>query len=161
MIFHQIQLDSVKQVKFSQILQVIGSQNTENTKIQFHTRRAHCAVTLSAHLPRVCAEKKMCNLIIYWCLFELIIYLEIDNLENQLKQVQQMLSQLLPHKILGGKTLKNVQIDPQTTDIWPKQLIVTLSVREWVNDALIRESNANKAFELMRIIEYTNSPMEQ
>ena len=128
MIFHQIQLDSVKQVKFSQILQVIGSQNTENTKIQFHTRRAHCAVTLSAHLPRVCAEKKMCNLIIYWCLFELIIYLEIDNLENQLKQVQQMLSQLLPHKILGGKTLKNVSIDPQTTKIWSTDLNLSDSI---------------------------------
>ena len=32
----------------------------------------------------------------------------------------------LPYQILGGNTVKNVQIDPQTTDIWPKQL----SVRE-------------------------------
>ena len=28
----------------------------------------------------------------------------------------------LPYKILGGKTVKNVQFDPQTTEIWPKEL---------------------------------------
>ncbi len=31
----------------------------------------------------------------------------------------------LSYQILGGKTVQNVQIDPQTTEIWPKQLIVT------------------------------------
>ena len=28
-------------------------------------------------------------------------------------------------QILGGKPVKNVEIDPDTTDIWPKQLKVT------------------------------------
>ncbi len=28
----------------------------------------------------------------------------------------------LPYQILGGKTVKNVQISPQTTEIWPKWL---------------------------------------
>ena len=32
--------------------------------------------------------------------------------------------------IFRWQNLKNVQIDPQRTDIWPKQLIGTLSVRE-------------------------------
>ncbi len=32
-----------------------------------------------------------------------------------------------PYQILGDKPVKNVQIDPQTTDIWPKELFVTLS----------------------------------
>ena len=30
----------------------------------------------------------------------------------------------LPYKILGGKTVKNVQIDSQKMEIWPKQLNV-------------------------------------
>ncbi len=30
----------------------------------------------------------------------------------------------LPHGILGGKMVKNVQIDAQTTEIWPKELNV-------------------------------------
>ena len=34
------------------------------------------------------------------------------------------------HQILGGKTAKNVQIDPQTMEIWPTDLNVTLSVSE-------------------------------
>ncbi len=34
----------------------------------------------------------------------------------------------LSYKSLGSKTVKNVQIDLQTTKLWPKQLIVTLSV---------------------------------
>ncbi len=36
----------------------------------------------------------------------------------------------LPYQILGGKTVKNVQIDHKTTEIWPKELFVTLSVSE-------------------------------
>ena len=34
----------------------------------------------------------------------------------------------LPCQILGGKLIKNVQIDQQTTEMWPKQLNVTLSL---------------------------------
>ncbi len=30
----------------------------------------------------------------------------------------------LPHKVLGGKTVKNVQIVPETTEILPKKLKV-------------------------------------
>ena len=30
----------------------------------------------------------------------------------------------LPYQILGGKTVKNVQRGPQTTEIWPKKLNV-------------------------------------
>ena len=41
----------------------------------------------------------------------------------------------LPLQIRGAKTVKNVQIDPQTTEIWPKQLNVTLSASE----TLVRE----------------------
>ena len=37
----------------------------------------------------------------------------------------------LPDQILGDKTVKNIQIDQQTTEIWPKELFVTLSVSEW------------------------------
>ena len=33
-------------------------------------------------------------------------------------------------QILGGKTVKNVQIDPQTPKIWSKMLKVTLSLSE-------------------------------
>ena len=36
----------------------------------------------------------------------------------------------LPYQNLGGKTLKNVQIDPQKTEIWPKELFVRLSISE-------------------------------
>ena len=36
----------------------------------------------------------------------------------------------LSYQILGSKTVKNVQIDPQTTEIWLKWLFVTLSVKE-------------------------------
>ncbi len=36
---------------------------------------------------------------------------------------------LLPYQSVGGKIVKNVQIDPQTTEIWSKVLFVTLSVR--------------------------------
>ena len=35
-----------------------------------------------------------------------------------------------------GKTEKNVQIDPQTAEIWPKQLNVVLCV----SDTLVREN---------------------
>ena len=38
----------------------------------------------------------------------------------------------LPYQILGGKSGKNVQIDSKTTEIWPKQLNVTLSVSELI-----------------------------
>ncbi len=31
---------------------------------------------------------------------------------------------------IGGETVKNVQIDPQTTEIWPKHFNVTLSVSD-------------------------------
>ncbi len=34
----------------------------------------------------------------------------------------------LPYQIIFGKTVKNVQIDPQTTEIWVTNLNVTLSV---------------------------------
>ncbi len=34
----------------------------------------------------------------------------------------------LPYRIIGGKAVKNVHIDPQTTEICPKELLVTLSV---------------------------------
>ncbi len=37
------------------------------------------------------------------------------------------------------KTVKNVQIDPQATEMWLKQLNDTLSVSESVNDTLVRE----------------------
>ncbi len=40
------------------------------------------------------------------------------------------LQKCLPYQILGGKTVKNVEIDPQITEIWSKQLDVTLSVNE-------------------------------
>ncbi len=44
-----------------------------------------------------------------------------------------------PHQVLGGKTVKIVQIDSQTTDIWLKELTVPL-LREWVCDIyVIRE----------------------
>ncbi len=36
----------------------------------------------------------------------------------------------LPSQIIGVKSVKSVQIIPQTTEIWPKQLNVTLSVSE-------------------------------
>ncbi len=36
----------------------------------------------------------------------------------------------IPNQFLGGKTLKNVQIDPHTIEIWPTELYVTLSVHE-------------------------------
>ena len=29
----------------------------------------------------------------------------------------------LPHQNLGGSTEKNVQINPQTTEIWPKEIM--------------------------------------
>ncbi len=29
----------------------------------------------------------------------------------------------LPYQILGDKTVKNVKIDPQTTDIWSTELV--------------------------------------
>ena len=32
----------------------------------------------------------------------------------------------LPYQFLGGKTVKNVQIDPETTEIWSKKLNVML-----------------------------------
>ena len=38
----------------------------------------------------------------------------------------------LPYKILGGKPVKNVKIDPQTTEIWSKKLNKTSWVREGV-----------------------------
>ncbi len=41
----------------------------------------------------------------------------------------------LPYQNLGGKTLTNVEIDTQTTEIWFTELFVTLSV----SDALVRE----------------------
>ncbi len=40
------------------------------------------------------------------------------------------------YQIQGGKTVKNVQIDPQATEIWAKELIVMLSV----SDNLVREA---------------------
>ncbi len=33
----------------------------------------------------------------------------------------------LSYKILGSITVKIIQIDPQTADIWPTELFVTLS----------------------------------
>ncbi len=35
-----------------------------------------------------------------------------------------------PYQIVGGKPVQNVQIDPLTTEIWPKEIFVTLSVME-------------------------------
>ena len=32
----------------------------------------------------------------------------------------------LPYQIVGGETVKNVQIDPKTTEIWSTRLNVTL-----------------------------------
>ncbi len=47
------------------------------------------------------------------------------------------------YKILGGKAVKNVPIDPQITEILPKQLNVTLSLSvglsEVLSDTLVRE----------------------
>ncbi len=40
------------------------------------------------------------------------------------------------YQILCGKTVKNVQFDPQTTEIWPKELFVMLSVSKWVSETL-------------------------
>ncbi len=37
------------------------------------------------------------------------------------------------HQIIGVKTVKNVQINPQTTEIRSTELIVTLSMRELVS----------------------------
>ncbi len=37
------------------------------------------------------------------------------------------------------QTVKNVEIDLQTTEIWPKELLVKLSVRECMSDALVKE----------------------
>ncbi len=45
----------------------------------------------------------------------------------------------LPYQILGGKTVKNVQIDLQTMKIWIKHLNTTLSIRECVSER-VRES---------------------
>ena len=45
----------------------------------------------------------------------------------------------LPYQILGGKTVINVQIDPQTTEIWPKELFVTLFVRGRMSNTLVRK----------------------
>ncbi len=42
--------------------------------------------------------------------------------------------QWLPYQSIGAKTVKNVQIDPQITEIWRKQLIVTLSLSEVVSE---------------------------
>ncbi len=36
----------------------------------------------------------------------------------------------IPYRILGSKTVKNVHIDPLTSEIWPTELFVTLSVSE-------------------------------
>ncbi len=33
---------------------------------------------------------------------------------------------MAPYEIIGGKTINNIQIDPYTTDIWPKNLNVAL-----------------------------------
>ncbi len=41
--------------------------------------------------------------------------------------------------ILGDKIVENVQIYPQTTELWPKQQIVTLYVSESVSDTLFRK----------------------
>ena len=38
----------------------------------------------------------------------------------------QKLSQWLPYQIQGGKTENNRQIDPQKTELWSKDLNVTL-----------------------------------
>ena len=38
------------------------------------------------------------------------------------------LQKWLPYQILGVKTVKNVQINPQTTGIWSTDLLITLSV---------------------------------
>ncbi len=35
----------------------------------------------------------------------------------------------LPYQIIGSKAVKNVHIDPHTTEIWPRELIGTLSMR--------------------------------
>ncbi len=40
-----------------------------------------------------------------------------------------------PATIINGKTVKNVQTDLKTMEIWPKQLIVTLCL----SDILVRE----------------------
>ena len=49
----------------------------------------------------------------------------------------------IPYQNLGGKYVKNVLIDPQTTEIWSTGLNVTLSVSEGVSesvsDTLVRE----------------------
>ena len=36
----------------------------------------------------------------------------------------------IPYQILDIKTVKYVQIDPQTTEVWLKELFFTLSVSE-------------------------------
>ena len=40
--------------------------------------------------------------------------------------------------LLGGKTVKNVLINPQTAEIWPTDLNVTLSASESVSNTLVR-----------------------
>ncbi len=40
----------------------------------------------------------------------------------------------LPYQMFGGKTVKNVKINPQTIEIWPKELFVRYVVREGVSE---------------------------
>ena len=56
--------------------------------------------------------------------------------EKQCPQGPQKISAIKSLKIpiLGGKTVKNVQIDPQTMETWATKLNMTLWVREWVCD---------------------------
>ena len=48
----------------------------------------------------------------------------------------QQLSQWLPYQILGGRTVINVQIDPQTTKIWSTDLFVPLSLSDGVTQGV-------------------------
>ncbi len=43
-----------------------------------------------------------------------------------------------PHKILGGKAAQNVQIDPETTEIWPEFKTSTLPMNTGMCHETIR-----------------------
>ncbi len=74
----------------------------------------------------------------------------------------------LPYQIKGEKPVTNVQIDAQTTEIWPKHLNVTLSVSgrviKWVSlwvTSYLEKSWASKNEGGFVLIPHNNSPILQ
>ncbi len=70
----------------------------------------------------------LCFLRNFMCFFIRLSKLSFFHSSNQLKY--------LPYQILGGKTVKYVQFDPKTMEIWSTELIVTLSVTERASESV-------------------------